>query len=86
VLRRFRTPGSTVSAMANERNLDDYTIRPLAPTPGTPSPPSAAAQRRVRRLLVHLVPHVPCRKEYTAEGNRALKKRLVERDAPTPRW
>jgi hypothetical protein len=27
---------------------------------------------------VHLVPHLPCREDVTAEGNRALKERLVE--------
>ncbi len=37
-----------------------------------------AAQWCVRRLLVHLVPHFHAEKTFTAEGNRALKKRLVK--------
>ena len=43
-----------------------------------------AAQRRVRWLLVHLVPHDAREKERTYEANRALKCRLVDR-GPCPR-
>ena len=40
--------------------------------------PRRAAQRRVRRLLVHLVPHDARGEDVRREDNRALKERLVE--------